>query len=76
MTTTNNTAENQLIFTKKDLITLISPLVIEQILTVTMGLAHTYMVSGLGEAAESSVSLVESLNKMILQILPALGSQR
>lgn len=74
MTTTNNTAENQLIFTKKDLITLISPLVIEQILTVTMGLADTYMVSGVGEAAVSSVSLVDSLNILILQILAALAT--
>lgn len=46
MSTLNETTEKPPIFTKKDLITLISPLVIEQILTVTMGLADTYMVSG------------------------------
>ena len=71
---TNETTEKQPIFTKKDLITLISPLVIEQILTVTMGLADTYMVSGVGEAAVSSVSLVDSLNILILQILSALAT--
>ncbi|MBO5153132.1 MAG: hypothetical protein J6C00_02115 [Eubacterium sp.] len=47
---------------------------IEQILTVTMGLADTYMVSGVGEAAVSSVSLVDSLNILILQILSALAT--
>ena len=74
MSTTNETTTKQPIFTRKDLIALISPLVVEQILTVTMGLADTYMEAGVGEAAVSSVSLVDSLNILILQILSALAT--
>ena len=37
-------------------------------LSVSMGLADTVMVSGVGEAAVSSVSLVDSLNVLIIQI--------
>ena len=38
------------------------PLLLEQTLSVTMGMADTLMVAGVGEAAVSSVSLVDSLN--------------
>ncbi len=61
------------LFTKKQLVTLIWPLLLEQFLTMTMGLADTYMVSGVSEAAMSSVSLVDQLNILIFQILSALA---
>ncbi len=41
---------------------------------MTMGMADTLMVSGVGEAAVSSVSLVDSLNILIIQILSALAT--
>ena len=53
------------LFTKRALFTLIWPLLLEQTLSVTMGMADTLMVSGVGEAAVSSVSLVDSLNILI-----------
>lgn len=61
-------------FTRSALVTLIWPLLLEQFLSVSMGMADTLMVSGVGEAAVSSVSLVDSLNILILQILAALAS--
>ena len=61
-------------FTRRQLVTLIWPLLLEQFLSVSMGMADTLMVSGVGEAAVSSVSLVDSLNILILQILAALAS--
>ena len=50
------------IFNRQALVRLILPLLAEQFLSVTMGMADTLMVSGVGEAAVSSVSLVDSLN--------------
>ena len=45
-------------FTKQDLRRLILPLIIEQILLVAVGMADTIMISSVGEAAVSGVSLV------------------
>lgn len=64
------------IFNRQALVRLILPLLAEQFLSVTMGMADTLMVSGVGEAAVSSVSLVDSLNILIIQILSALGNRR
>ena len=61
-------------FTRRALFTLIWPLLLEQTLSVTMGMADTLMVAGVGEAAVSSVSLVDSLNVLIIQILSALAT--
>lgn len=61
-------------FSRSQLVTLIWPLLLEQFLAVSMGMADTLMVAGVGEAAVSSVSLVDSLNILILQILAALAS--
>lgn len=62
------------LFSRRKLVTLIWPLFLEQILSVTMGMADTLMVSGVGEAAVSSVSLVDSLNVLIVQIVSALAT--
>lgn len=65
---------NAPIFDRSALIRLILPLLAEQFLSVAMGMADTLMVSGVGEAAVSSVSLVDSLNVLIIQILSALAT--
>ena len=62
------------LFTRSALVALIWPLFLEQTLSVTMGMADTLMVAGVGEAAVSSVSLVDSLNILIIQILEALAT--
>ena len=53
---------------------LILPLVIEQVLAITVGLADTMMVSSVGEAAVSGVSLVDMLNVLIINIFSALAT--
>ena len=62
------------IFTREELKRLIIPLVIEQILAISIGLFDTLMVSSCGEAAVSGVSLVDSINVLLIQILSALAT--
>lgn len=64
----------EIFYTRQQLARLIWPLLLEQFLAVTMGLADTFMVSGVSEAAVSSVSLVDTLNVLVFQILSALAS--
>ena len=61
-------------FSREDLKRLLLPLLLEQLLSVSMGMADTIMVAGVGEAAVSSVSLVDSVNVLIIQVLAALAT--
>lgn len=61
-------------FSRKNLIKLIIPLIIEQILVVTIGMSDTIMVSSVGEAAVSGVSMVDSINLLIINIFTALAT--
>ncbi|MEG1848860.1 MAG: MATE family efflux transporter, partial [Lachnospiraceae bacterium] len=63
-----------MLFTNKDLKKLIIPLIIEQILLITVGIADTMMISGVGEAAVSGVSLVDTVNVLIMNILGAIAT--
>lgn len=63
-----------MLFSNKDLKKLIIPLVIEQLLAVLVGLADTVMISGVGEAAVSGVSLVDTVNILIINIFAALAN--
>ena len=65
--------ENRL-FSNKRLIQLIIPLVIEQGLTILVGMADGVMVSSVGEAAISGVSLVDMINAVILVLFAALAT--
>ena len=62
------------LFTRKQLSALLLPLIAEQALSVTIGLADTLMVSSVGEAAVSGVSLVDSFNVLMIQLLSALAT--
>lgn len=64
----------ELLFSKKDLQKLIVPLVFEQALAITVGMADTMMVSSVGEAAVSGVSLVDMINLLIFSVLSALAT--
>lgn len=64
----------KMLFSNKDLRKLIIPLVLEQALTITVGMADTMMVSSVGEAAISGVSLVDMINMLIISILAALAT--
>ena len=52
-------------FDNKSLKKLIVPLIIEQFLAVMVGMADIMMVSSAGEAAVSSVALVDLINVLI-----------
>ena len=65
--------ENRL-FSKKDLRKLIIPLILEQTLAITVGMADTMMISSAGEAAVSGVSLVDMFINLIISVLAALAT--
>ena len=62
------------LFTRQALVALLLPLIVEQALSVTIGLADTLMVSSVGEAAVSGVSLVDSFNTLMIQVMSALAT--
>lgn len=62
------------LFSDKRLIRLIVPLVIEQGLTVLVGMCDGIMVSSVGEAAISGVSLVDMINNVVLVLFAALAT--
>ena len=63
-----------MLFSNKDLRKLIVPLILEQALAITVGMADTMMISSVGEAAVSGVSLVDMLNNLIISVLAALAT--
>ena len=63
-----------LLFDNKSLKKLIVPLIIEQFLAVMVGMADIMMVSSAGEAAVSSVALVDLINVLIINIFAALAT--
>lgn len=71
-----DTQSNQLRveFTKADLRRLIVPLVIEQLLSITVGLSDSLMVSQVGEAAISAVSLVDTVNVLLVNAFASLAT--
>jgi len=62
------------IFTNKNLIQLILPLMVEQFLAVAVGMADSIMVASVGESAVSAVSLVDSVNILLINIFAALAT--
>lgn len=61
-------------FTNQQLKRLIIPLVIEQVLAVTIGMSDTIMVSSVGEAAVSGLALVDTINILLINIFAALAT--
>lgn len=61
-------------FTRKMLVALIVPLIFEQLLNVFVGMADSVMVSSVGEAAVSGISLVDSINFLLIQLFAALAT--
>ena len=62
------------LFTQSQLLKLTWPLLVEQFLAVTVGMADTMMVSRCGEAAISGVSLVDMINNLIIVLFSALAT--
>ena len=61
-------------FTNGQLWALVLPLVIEQLLSITVGLVDSLMVASVGEAAVSAVSLVDSISNLMINIFAALAT--
>ena len=62
------------LFSDRQLIKLMIPLVIEQGLTILVGMCDGVMVSAVSEAAISGVSLVDMINAVILVLFAALAT--
>ena len=65
---------SQHLYTNTDLRKLLLPIIVEQLLSSLMGTADTMMVSNIGSAAISAVSLVDSINILVIQALAALAA--
>lgn len=63
-----------MLFTKRDITKIVFPLIIEQLLSVTIGLFDSIMVSSAGDAAISGVSLVDSVNLLFSYLFSALAT--
>jgi len=62
------------LFSPQFLRRLILPLIAEQFLAVTIGMADTMMVSSVGEAAVSAVSIVDGISYLIIQLFAAFAT--
>ena len=64
-----NIDRSHYLFDNQALVSLIVPLIIEQLLTVLVGMADSIMVANVGEAAVSGVSLVDQIMVLLINIL-------
>ena len=69
-----NTQPQTPMFTRQALVRLMVPLIIEQMLLMTVGMADTMMVTTAGEAVVSGVSLVDNINILIINLFSALST--
>jgi len=61
-------------FSRRFLYSLIVPLIIEQVLMVSIGMADTVMIASAGESAVSAISLVDSITILIVQLFAAFAT--
>lgn len=71
MTAVKNNRDNY-IFKRKDLVKIILPLIFQQLLTVMVGAVDTMMVAYAGESAVSGVSLVNTLDVLLMLFFTSL----
>lgn len=69
-----NTLKKGTMFSGAELRRLLVPLMVEQALAMTIGMADTVMVASCSEAAVSGISLVDSINAVFLWLFPALAT--
>ena len=63
-----------MLFSRQALIRLFIPLIIEQLLAICIGMADTVMVTSVSESAVSAVSLVDSINMLLIQLFSAMAT--
>ena len=61
-------------FSNRELVKLLIPLMVESLLSLTVGLADSMMVACLGEAAVSSVSIVDTVNVLLIDLFVSLAT--
>ena len=61
-----------MLYSNQKLLRMLTPLVIEQVLVMLVGMVDTVMVSDAGEAAISGVALVDMVNYLIITVMAAL----
>ena len=61
-------------FTNRQLVSLILPMLAEQLLGITVGLADSLMVATVGDASISAVSLVDSVSALMIYIFSAMAT--
>lgn len=66
--------KKEILFDRSKLMKLIIPVVIEQSLSVTVGMADSIMVSKAGEEAISGIGLVNQINVLLVMLFAALAS--
>ena len=71
---TREPAAGDLMFSDSALYSLLIPIIVEQFLNALMGMADTMMISNLGSAAISAVSLTDSINTLMIQVFAALSA--
>ena len=67
-------ADKEMMFTNRQLVALMWPLLLEQFLAITVGLADSLMVATVGDAAISAVSLVDSISNLMIYIFSAMAA--
>ena len=68
--------QQQHMFSNRMICSLLIPVVLEQLLNSIMGTADTMMVSNVGSAAISAVSLVDSINVLVIQAFFLLSGRK
>lgn len=66
--------KNNHIFSNRALVALLVPIIIEQLLNSLMGMTDTIMVSNVGKEAITAVSLVDSINNLIIMLFSAMAT--
>ena len=66
--------KNKYLFSNSDIFALLIPLIVEQFLEVAVGMSDSIMVSSVGEAAVSAVSLVDNVMVLLINIFSALAT--
>ena len=62
------------LFTNRQITAMLLPLMAEQLLITLMGMVNTFMVAHVGSYAISAVSLVDSINILVIQAFYALSA--
>ncbi len=63
-----------MLFSNKDIFKIITPILIQQLLSILIGMVDSVMVSSVGESAVSGVSLVDTVNVLAINFFSALAA--